>query len=434
MSHRTSSRAACAIALCFALALLAAPLPAAAQRLIVSYSPAGFFTPPVTLSWNVAAREMQWTESGVVEGQPVFTSDGRYLVFRPTVATGAPLRVLDVVTRGALDLAVDFEPGLAHPRRTEIFGLTAFSFSIYGKTGTVARLDATGLTRIGGCAPGTTRHIDLTADGAQLLALCNSGELAVVETASGAVLRTVPLTVTAGFLGMHSNHDGSRALVPQPGASGTVLALVDTTTGATVQTTVFPASGGAPECGSGSVVGASPDKRIAVLACSTDLYRTRLLDIDTLTWGADLGVVFDPRLVGISPDNTIAFTRSIGPQVLSVLQLIHLPTNTTIASFSGMTFSIAMAFAPLAPSLTASESGSRVDLQWTLPVHSPAATRYVVEVGSATGLSNLGTLELGPLPTLLVPTVPPGTYVVRVRAANATGVGAASNEVVLTVP
>ncbi len=93
-----------------------------------------------------------------------------------------------------------------------------------------------------------------------------------------------------------------------------------------------------------------------------------------------------------------------------------------------------LAFTPLAPSLAASVSGSRVGLQWTLPAHSPAATRYVVEVGSATGLSNLGTLHLGPQPTLSVPVVPPGTYVVRVRAVNATGVGTASNEVVLTVP
>lgn len=421
-------------ALCFALALLAAPLPANAQSIVISYSPAGFFTPPVTQSWNAASGQLQWSQPGIVEGTPVFTADGRYLVSYTTSATGVrSTRVLDIASLATLDLPIDFEPRLAHPRRVEVFGLTAFTYTAYGKMGTVARLDASGLTLIAGCMPGTTRHLDLTADGARLLTLCDSGDLIVIDSATGLVQRTVSVGVTQAFRGMQANHDGSMALVPQQGPSGTTfLALIDATTGATVATTVFPASDQAQVCGSGVLVGASPDRRTAVATC---FYGTRLLDIDSLTWGAELSVAYLPVLVGISPDNRTAYTRSIfSGGFSSALQTIDIPTSTTTGFFAGMTFSIAAAFPPLAPALSVTTTGSRVDLQWTLPVHSPAATRYVLEAGTATGLTDIGTLTLGAGQTVSLPAVPPGTYMVRVRAGNATGVGAASNEVAITVP
>jgi predicted nicotinamide N-methyase len=76
----------------------------------------------------------------------------------------------------------------------------------------------------------------------------------------------------------------------------------------------------------------------------------------------------------------------------------------------------------------------RATISWTLPPHSPVATGYVLEAGTASGLSNIATLTLGSATSLAVPAVPPGRYYVRVRATNYTGTGAASNEVVIDVP
>ena len=62
------------------------------------------------------------------------------------------------------------------------------------------------------------------------------------------------------------------------------------------------------------------------------------------------------------------------------------------------------------------------------------ATTYVLEGGTAPGLSNLGVLPLGSLDTGIAGAVPAGTYYFRMRAANPFGSGAPSNEVVVVVP
>ena len=70
----------------------------------------------------------------------------------------------------------------------------------------------------------------------------------------------------------------------------------------------------------------------------------------------------------------------------------------------------------------------RVFLSWS-SVSGPVTT-YVVEVGSAPGSSNLAVFMTGnATPGFNASAVPPGTYFVRVRAGNASGVGPASNEV-----
>ena len=56
-----------------------------------------------------------------------------------------------------------------------------------------------------------------------------------------------------------------------------------------------------------------------------------------------------------------------------------------------------------------------------------------VEAGTAPGLANIATFDVGLQTALTVGSVPPGTYYVRTRAANYTGASAPSNEVVVTV-
>jgi hypothetical protein len=86
---------------------------------------------------------------------------------------------------------------------------------------------------------------------------------------------------------------------------------------------------------------------------------------------------------------------------------------------------------PGAPALTASASGSIVNLSWT-PATGPSALSFIVEAGSGPGLSNVFNGNVGNTTQLSAP-APPGTYYVRVRGVNAFGTGAASIERVVAV-
>jgi hypothetical protein len=86
---------------------------------------------------------------------------------------------------------------------------------------------------------------------------------------------------------------------------------------------------------------------------------------------------------------------------------------------------------PNAPTnLTASVSNTLVTLNWLAPAGACAETAYVVQAGSATGLSDLASFNVGSATTLSV-VAPPGAYFVRVVAVNACGSSAASNELMV---
>ena len=88
---------------------------------------------------------------------------------------------------------------------------------------------------------------------------------------------------------------------------------------------------------------------------------------------------------------------------------------------------------PAAPgTLTASVSAGVVTLRWGAAAGN--ATSYVIEAGTAVGLTNIGALPTGNLDTTWSVAAPAGTYFVRVRAANAFGLSAATNEVTVVVP
>jgi hypothetical protein len=72
-------------------------------------------------------------------------------------------------------------------------------------------------------------------------------------------------------------------------------------------------------------------------------------------------------------------------------------------------------------------TGSVVDLRWEA-AGGYAATGFIIEAGSASGLSDLATLQVGDV-RRFVTNAPPGTYYVRVRAVNARGRSGPSNEI-----
>jgi hypothetical protein len=92
--------------------------------------------------------------------------------------------------------------------------------------------------------------------------------------------------------------------------------------------------------------------------------------------------------------------------------------------------------APPSPpqSLTHTVSGSTVTFTWSAPAIG-TATSYILEAGSASGLSDLAVLNTGSTATTrAVPSVPRGTYYVRLRAVNAQGASPVSNERTVVVP
>jgi predicted phage tail protein len=93
--------------------------------------------------------------------------------------------------------------------------------------------------------------------------------------------------------------------------------------------------------------------------------------------------------------------------------------------------------APTAPGAPAGlirhVDGRVVTLTWSEPTAGGEGTRYVIEATTTEG-APIVTLDTGNLATSFVHgDVPPGTYVVRVRAANAAGAGATSNAVTVIV-
>jgi len=85
---------------------------------------------------------------------------------------------------------------------------------------------------------------------------------------------------------------------------------------------------------------------------------------------------------------------------------------------------------PNAPTtLVHSRVNGNVNLRWNAP-GGPAPTGYLIEAGSAPGLSDLARLQVGSVTQFSAP-VPPGTYYVRVRALNGRGPGLPSNEVIV---
>jgi hypothetical protein len=87
---------------------------------------------------------------------------------------------------------------------------------------------------------------------------------------------------------------------------------------------------------------------------------------------------------------------------------------------------------PPAPAgLAATATSTTGTLTWV--AGSPGTTSYILEAGSADGLSNLVVVDTGSAATTFTAAAPAGIYYVRVRARNACGVGPASNEAMVAI-
>jgi len=84
--------------------------------------------------------------------------------------------------------------------------------------------------------------------------------------------------------------------------------------------------------------------------------------------------------------------------------------------------------------LTTTAAVLKVTMSWEPPTTGGKPTGYLIESGSASGLSDIEKGIPTATPSFSAEKVGPGTYYVRVRAVNAAGSGPPSNESVLVVP
>jgi hypothetical protein len=90
---------------------------------------------------------------------------------------------------------------------------------------------------------------------------------------------------------------------------------------------------------------------------------------------------------------------------------------------------------PAAPvGLQAFLNGQTVNLSWGPGAGGGAPLGVLLEAGTFPGGANLGAISLAPSTQVSIPGVAPGTYYVRVYAANASGRSAPSNEVRIDMP
>ena len=122
------------------------------------------------------------------------------------------------------------------------------------------------------------------------------------------------------------------------------------------------------------------------------------------------------KLIGLDGYLVLTGSLSVGPRPVS-----------NLANFRPR---IALPGAPRQIQMTV--TGSTVSLAWS-PGAPPAPLGYVLEAGSAPGLTDLGRFPVG-LATHVAAGVAPGSYALRVRAIGASGEGPPSSEWLFTAP
>ena len=167
----------------------------------------------------------------------------------------------------------------------------------------------------------------------------------------------------------------------------------------------------------------------------------------TLTWqaptsgGPPLSYVIEAgtvpgaaNLANFSTGNTLTAYETAGVSPGSYFVRVRATTaQGTSAASNEAQLLVASPCAPGAPGTPAVtfNSGGTVVLTWTAATGSPAA--YIVEVGTAPGLSNVAVADVGNVTRLTATGVGNGTYYVRMKARNACGASAPSGELTLVV-
>jgi hypothetical protein len=145
----------------------------------------------------------------------------------------------------------------------------------------------------------------------------------------------------------------------------------------------------------------------------------------------DAGLSPGATLVSVPLGDVLTFSADVPDGIFFVrVQAV------TAAGPTGPSNEISLAAGQAAPpapplSLVSAVAGNNVAVQWTENPAGPVVSSYLFQAGSASGLSDVGSVTLPPAMTSLAGAAPPGTYFVRVSAGNLAGFGPPSNEVVV---
>lgn len=350
------------------------------------------------------------------------TPDGGTLVYLGiSLATGPGVYLHDVATGGTTTVA-PFHGAkilLGNPVRPEVY--------LFDGTGATA-LSPSGIRRIDlPCPPNDRAGISADGRRASVTASCGPVPLStagtiVFDSMTGAVVSNQPLygKVSAG----------GDVLVTREFANGVfLLQRRDVVSGHLLTAVANPGFEMVVDAGSGDV-----------LTYDRGSHSVHVMDGVSLAvkWSTPFGTAIaanGPEPV-IDPANGMLFAALDGGGVYIA--------DTRGRRLLGYAYFAASTWArlavgpppPAAPGLMpAVVQGQAVHLSWRAGGAPAALTRYLLDVGSAPGLSDIFSgLDVGLQTSFGASGVPPGTYYVRVRAGNYSGLGAPSNEVVVQVP
>jgi hypothetical protein len=139
--------------------------------------------------------------------------------------------------------------------------------------------------------------------------------------------------------------------------------------------------------------------------------------------------------IGIVQTSAMSFFVPHIPPGVYFVRVRALSTTGASGPASGeVSFTVSPIEVPGAPSAPSSTvTGRTVTLSWGTPSSGGAPAGYLVEVLQMSGGPVVAQLAVGPVTTISVTSVPPGGYVVRVRAQNSSGTGPPSPEHVIVV-
>ncbi|MCC7124426.1 MAG: fibronectin type III domain-containing protein [Acidobacteria bacterium] len=189
----------------------------------------------------------------------------------------------------------------------------------------------------------------------------------------------------------------------------------------------------------------SNEVRVVVGACAAppaapaSISASAVGTVASLTWAAASGATSYVLEAGTTPAHADVFTGNLG-SALAVQASVEPGTyfaRVRARNACGLSApspeAVFAAGSPDAPTtLTGAALGGTVTLSWVPPGR--ALTGYLVDVGTAPGASNLGSIPVaGTSTSLIANTVTAGTYYVRVRAVGPSGASSPSNEVTVVV-
>ncbi len=371
---------------------------------------------------------------GVIAERPVaqdapptyVTPEGRFSVgLRGAGSAAAAFVVSDLVTGASFSVPT---PGVfdfvGNPTRAEVYA---------GDPDGVLALSGAGLRRLAApaCGPFGPRATGASADGRRVAFACGNPQtsMLVFDTVSGAITGTLAFTTSITL-------DPSGTHVYTVSGSPRMLRRIEVATAtevAQVAVNALPSAG----------IGISVDARTGRVLVASEFATSQLFTAE-LAYLRDLPLsltglwLFDPgrpraysvsaKFVGGFGDVYYQFSL----QVADSDQWVGI-SGASSASFGCCAYTVFARPPPVPSGLAASIAGTTVALSWTTAAPA-AAVRYLLEAGTAPGLANIATFDVGLQTTLSVGAVPPGTYYIRVRAANHIGTSLPSHEVIVTIP